>query len=225
MMSNEELLLAPRDIILYGRTIKGIELKQNDKEINFGHRIEELRKRKGKDESLKLANIYGFAYEGSYNLLPEPVVFLLVGEGKLCDADEFPAAQKDWKEYSKWRLEPDDPSVRFDIEAGSVEDLLLPFAGVDDDSDGGTLIRGADGRMYFIPDSLDAFEIHDEDEKSVLSLSESVDHPNLSVSTTAFRGRLAFRGRMAGRMAFRGRMAFKGRMAFRGRMTAPNRCR
>jgi hypothetical protein len=209
--SNGELLLSPFNVTLYGKPVEGVNLEAD----KFGHRIAALLQRSGKP-SLRLANVYGYAYEGRFFQLPAPTVFLLSGDGESCQDDKFPEAHRPWQQHNKWTLDPTDPSIRFEIESGTLAELLLEPAQTDDAmAEEGTLIRGADGRMYYIPESLDAYEIHDEDEKSALTLAESVEHPDLRVSTTAFRGR----------MTFRGRMAFRGRMSFRGRMTAPNRCR
>ena len=209
--SNGELLLTPFDITLYGKPVEGVTLAED----KFGERIAALRQRHG-DEPLRLANIYGYAYEGRFFQLPAPMAFLLPGTGESCKNDKFPEAYQPWQQHNKWALEPADPSIRFEIASGTLEELLLESAETGDAmGDEGTLIRGADGRMYYIPESLEACEILDEDRKSALALAESTEHPDLRVSSTAFRGR----------MTFRGRMALRGRMAFRGRMTAPNRCR
>ena len=215
--SNGELLLAPLNITLYGKPVEGITLAED----KFGERIAALWQRRGM-QPLRLANIYGYGYEGRFFELPSPTVFLLSGDGESCQDDKFPQTRQGWQQHNKWTLDPADPSIRFEIASGTLEELLLESAETDDAmGEEGTLIRGADGRMYYIPESLEACEVFDEDKKSALALAESVEHPDLRVSTTLFHGRMTFRGRMA----LGGRMSFRGRMAFRGRMTAPHRGR
>lgn len=217
-MSNAELLLSPFNITLYGKPVDGIKLDAS----KFGQHIKQLLERAG-EKPPRLGNIYGYLYESQYYPLPRPTAFLVIGDGESCQGDTFPEAYQHWKTYNKWVSDPTDPSIRFEIDSGTLEELLLEPGEIDQTSlsEEGTLIRGADGRVYLIPESLEAFEVRGEDEKSMLALAESLERPDLRVSSTALRGRMTFRGRMA----LRGRMTLRGRMAFRGRMTAPNRCR
>ena len=223
---NEEQLLSPFNVTLYGKPVKGIHLEAD----KFGQQIKQLLERtrqlsqqSSKQPLLRLGNIYGYLYENQYHPLPRPTAFLVIDEGESCKSDEFPEKYKHWKNYNKWVSDPMDPSIRFEFDTGTLEELLLEPGEIDPTSlsEEGTLIRGADGRMYFIHESLEALEVRGEDEKSMLNLAESLEHPDLLVSSIALRGRMTFRGRMA----LRGRMTLRGRMAFRGRMTAPNRCR
>jgi hypothetical protein len=122
-----------------------------------------------------LANIYAYAQGTTRVVLPRPVTFLVDDEGE--DAwgwDElFPSAGK---AFRCWEVDPQEVTLRFDTRQGSFDELLLrgeapdqPVAGVTE-PEGGTLIRGADNRIYMIPLALEPFEVRDETEKSRLLL-------------------------------------------------------
>jgi hypothetical protein len=120
-----------------------------------------------------LANIYGYMQGTGRVVLPRPVTFLVDDGGE--DAwgwDElFPAEAKAFK---CWEVDPRDVTLRFDTRQGSFDELLLRDEPHDQaapgvtEPDGGTLIRGADNRLYMIPLALDQFEVRDETEKSRL---------------------------------------------------------
>ena len=120
-----------------------------------------------------LANIYGYMRGTSRVVLPRPITFLVDDGGE--DAwgwDElFPA---EGGAFKCWEVDPREVTLRFDTRQGSFDELLLrdeppeqAFPGVTE-PDGGTLIRGADNRLYMIPLALGQFEVRDETEKSRL---------------------------------------------------------
>jgi hypothetical protein len=123
--------------------------------------------------TLVLANIYGYMQGTGRVVLPRPVTFLVDDGGE--DAwgwDElFPAEAKAFK---CWEVDPREVTLRFDTRQGSFDELLLRDEPADQavpgvtEPEGGTLIRGADNRLYMIPLALDQFEVRDETEKSRL---------------------------------------------------------
>lgn len=141
-----------------------------------------------------LANIYGYMQGTGRVVLPRPVSFLVDDGG--VDAwgwDElFPAKAK---EFKCWEVDPREVTLRFDTRQGSFDELLLrdeppdrAVAGVSE-PEGGTLIRGADNRLYMIPLALDPFEVRDETEKSQL-LVEAPSSREIKVdSVRALTGR------------------------------------
>jgi hypothetical protein len=144
--------------------------------------------------TLVLANIYGYMQGTGRVVLPRPVTFLVDDGGE--DAwgwDElFPAAAKDFK---CWEVDPREVTLRFDTRQGSFDELLLRDEPADQavpgvtEPEGGTLIRGADNRLYMIPLALDPFEVRDETEKSRL-LIEAPSGRELKVdSVRALTGR------------------------------------
>jgi Pentapeptide repeats (8 copies) len=90
---------------------------------------------------VKLARIYGFAFEGAYYGLPRPSIFLVHGNGiPVGNWDKYPStldqagvAGREWdfsgnqilSDIYCWEYEKGDFSIRFDTEAGPFEQILL----------------------------------------------------------------------------------------------------
>ena len=92
----------------------------------------------------RLARIYAFSYEGSYYMLPKPAIFLVHGIGEDPNVPAPAAAShvsrgpntthntglvgKNWEfsaDTRMWEYDKGDFSLRFDIETGSLEQILL----------------------------------------------------------------------------------------------------
>nr|WP_247676857.1 hypothetical protein [Leisingera sp. HS039] len=110
-------------------------------------------------DDANLARIYGFSYEGTYFELPEPVIFLVHGDGDSATGPESPADQVQVSraplnpsvtgvasaEYQiandirVWDYDQADYSIRMDVMAGRLEQVLLDvYFG-----DGGPSVSGA----------------------------------------------------------------------------------
>jgi len=89
----------------------------------------------------RLARIYGFSYEGQYCDLPRPAIFLVHTQGqKLKEgfrfqrttldtsgviAKEWDFSDSDAADVREWDYDKGDFSIRFDVEAGQFEQILL----------------------------------------------------------------------------------------------------
>ncbi len=107
----------------------------------------------------KLARIYGFAYEGTYYELPEPVIFLVHGPGETAAADsgamarspkspsESGVASADYQvadDIMYWPYDKADYTVRMDVMSGQFEQVLLDiYFGFDSPAISGAKVSGA----------------------------------------------------------------------------------
>ncbi|MCF6432668.1 MULTISPECIES: hypothetical protein [unclassified Leisingera] len=110
-------------------------------------------------DDANLARIYGFSYEGTYFELPEPVIFLVHGDGESATGQQSPAGQVQVSrapldpsvtgvasaEYQiandirVWDYDKADYTIRMDVMTGMLEQVLLDvFFG-----DGGPSVSGA----------------------------------------------------------------------------------
>ncbi|MBY6068512.1 hypothetical protein KUW17_17330 [Leisingera aquaemixtae] len=112
-------------------------------------------------EDAKLARIYGFSYEGTYFELPEPVIFLVHGDGESATGGNSPAGQaarapldpsvtgvasaeyQIANDIRVWDYDKADYSIRMDVMTGMLEQVLLDvyFGGGPDIS--GAKVSGA----------------------------------------------------------------------------------
>ena len=97
----------------------------------------------------KLARIYSFSFEGGYYELPRPPIFLVHGRGKPTGSwsnpstvDESGVAGREWdfsgntgvglvldpNDLLDWEYEKGDFSLRLDLDAGPLEQILLDMA-------------------------------------------------------------------------------------------------
>jgi hypothetical protein len=125
------------------------------------------------DPNAMLARIYGFSYEGHYYDLPQPAIFLVHGPGT--PAELSPGLGVPWNRLERtaaevdrtgvagtgrsssldikvWSYDKGDFSVRFDIETGPFEQILLEAALVSESSNAGfsgahTRLSGAHTRL------------------------------------------------------------------------------
>lgn len=78
----------------------------------------------------RLARIYAFAFEGGYYELSQPALFLVHGDGQPAgDTVEFSGVAATAKEFATdlevWAYDKADMSVRLDVNAGTLEQILL----------------------------------------------------------------------------------------------------
>lgn len=188
-----ESLLTPFNVQLYGRVIEGVTVDRQQLKGRIRERavLRSLQRKHASDDAkgggleesaagyqpapaqAKLANIYGYARGGVRTILPRPVAYLVDDEGEEAAGwDQFPAED----EYRCWEVEPREMTLRFDVRPGSFDELLLRGEPAEDglpganEPEGGTLIRGADNRLYLIPLALEPFEVRDQTEVSRLQI-------------------------------------------------------
>lgn len=148
-----ETLLSPSNILLFGRELKDLQIKQ-EKDGSPERHTPFTVPRKGANRELeqqlaapeaKIARIYGFSYEGTYCDLPKPALFLVHGDGEpvtqaaaareatnQARAPGEPSltgvAAADFQfvdELRVWSYDKADHTIRMDVEAGEFEDVLL----------------------------------------------------------------------------------------------------
>ena len=121
----------------------------------------------------RLANIYGYARGNVHTILPQPLTFTVEDEGE--DATGWDSMFDAEDGFKCWNVEPDEDTYRLEVKPGRYKDLLLadrheePITGAAE-PEGGTMIRGADNRLYLIPLALEPFEVRDPREISDLQL-------------------------------------------------------
>ncbi len=123
-MSNEshdgsESLFQQSKIKLYGRVVSDLKVtaKKGDKE----RALPEGSYGNGADT---LARIFGFEFEGTYQDLPTPALFLLEGGGRKVEGttesgDRLPSGMK------VWSCDKNDISVRLDVATGPFGEILV----------------------------------------------------------------------------------------------------
>jgi hypothetical protein len=128
----QERLVASSNVMLFGRVVQDLQVV-GAAPVGLGdNRL--LERQLDPGENPVLARIYGFSYEGRYYDLPKPTIFLVHGQGtpvpqpppqNLTDTGE---AAREW-EFSDgmvyWEYDKGDLSIRFDVETGSLEQILL----------------------------------------------------------------------------------------------------
>jgi hypothetical protein len=151
VMSTAESILSPDLIKLIGRPITELQLAIGTPPPTNVHAL-------GANQSLRaqlnapnagFARIYGFSFEGHYYDLPKPVIMLVHGPGEPITTpppvvvpppgpglpgptvDQAGEAARVW-EFSAdlvyWEYEKCDLSMRFDVETGPLEQILLEAA-------------------------------------------------------------------------------------------------
>lgn len=151
-MSTAESILSPDLIKLYGRPIAELQLNVGDPPDVGGpanvHSLGDNRslRRQFNDPAAGFARIYGFSFEGHYYDLPKPIIMLVHGPGEQVTkpppvvappvgpgldgptVDQAGEAAREW-EFSAdlvyWEYEKTDLSMRFDVESGTLEQILL----------------------------------------------------------------------------------------------------
>jgi hypothetical protein len=221
----------PYAVLFFGNVISGFSISES----HLSERLKSALGSTGEDSGIKpcMAHIYAYHSARGMTHLSSPIVFLVNGDGV-----EPPSAYRaifPATEYRMWRFQPSDYVARFDVEIGCVQDLIeadqVPaladnFPQSDTNStQGATVIRGADGRVYCIPADLKSFEVIEEDNKSALELCEGreLSSPRVRLLTgkaasavraaTNSRAALTSRAALASRAALTSRAALVGRAA------------
>jgi hypothetical protein len=171
---------------LFGQLITGISIEQGSFSTSFRPKSSEFasstKSPSSDDRHLYVARIFGYSLDGRDIKLAKPVILAVPNRGNdITNSKEFPNSQ-----YLAWDVDPDDRTLRCDLMIGSVEDLVKGIPDWDGAPlSGATLIRGADGKMYCIPEDLDSYEVVNEADKSELLLSEKQARPDLSIGKTS----------------------------------------
>ena len=154
-MSTAESILSSDLIKLYGRPIAELRLNVGVPPNTGGpanvHSLgaNQSLRRQLDDPQAGFARIYGFSFEGHYYDLPKPIIMLVHGPGERITrpppvappppgpgldgptVDQAGEAAREW-EFSAdlvyWEYEKADLSMRFDMETGTLEQILLESA-------------------------------------------------------------------------------------------------
>ena len=211
---HETQLHEPFDFSLFGKLVDGFSVTKDSLAPRIRDSISEPR----------LAYIYGYSTEGALQRLPRPAIFVVNGDGS-DPSDRYKNTYPN-EEYRMWRTYPTDETVRLDVLIGPLNELVdtdvSPGASIEA-PEGATVIRGADGRVYCIPASLDSFEVMEEDQKSALDLSAGTEMGTLRVKSLSARAALTSRAAMTTRAALTARAAMVGRAALTSRAALTGR--
>lgn len=156
-----ETLLSFSEVLLFGRVLEDLVYKQtgSTKRGNNGHLDEQFGEGK---EMPQFAKIYGFAHEGTYYDLPEPVIFLVHGPGVSATDGNLPGnlasrapndpsksgvAAADYQianDIKVWNYDKSDQTMRMDVSTGMLEQVLLDvYFGYDGGGVSGAKVSGA----------------------------------------------------------------------------------
>lgn len=161
-----ESLLSFSEVLLFGRVLDDLTYKPTDRPAsgNNKHLQQQFKK---EDEELRrekpqLAKIYGFAYEGTYYDLPEPVIFLVHGPGQSAtdknlpgqlaarapnDPDKSGVGAAEFQianDIMVWNYDKADQTMRMDVMTGMFEQVLLDiYFGFDSPAISGAKVSGA----------------------------------------------------------------------------------
>ncbi|MBY5987733.1 hypothetical protein [Roseovarius atlanticus] len=148
-----ESLLSFSEVLLFGRILDDLVYKRSpSKRLGDNNHLDKqfasAEKKEG-EPTKAFAKIYGFAHEGTYFDLPEPVIFLVHGDGQSATDDNLPAnlgsrapndpsksgvAAADFQianDIRVWSYDKADQTMRMDVSTGMFEQILLEayFAG------------------------------------------------------------------------------------------------
>ena len=189
----KESLQTPFNVRLYGRVIQGIKIDRQHLNGRISERaiLRGLQARPHSEKAMasgmaeaagkydagengaRLANIYGYARGNGRTILPRPMTFLVDHDGDEASGWDNQFSTDDG--FQCWEVDPDESTYRLEVKAGGFNELLAgevpeeTVAGATE-PDGGTMIRGADNRLYLIPLALEPFEVRDPQEISELQL-------------------------------------------------------
>ena len=190
----KESLQTPFNVRLYGRVIQGIKIDRQHLNGRISERaiLRGLQARPHSEKAMasgmaeaagkydagengaRLANVYGYARGNGRTILPRPITFLVDHDGDEASGWDNQFSTDDG--FQCWEVDPQEATYRFDVRFGSLSDLLLAGEAREESADGatepegGTMIRGADNRLYLIPLALEPFEVRDPQEISELQL-------------------------------------------------------
>lgn len=142
-MADQESLLSPSNVLLYGRILTDLKLENPTGKEPQGLGANQFLEKQLLAEDPGLARIYGFSYEGHYYDLTSPAIFLVHGKG--ADPEGPPPADPRVsraptgvdltgvagrtgsfsEDIRVWSYDKGDFSLRMDIETGPFEEILL----------------------------------------------------------------------------------------------------
>ena len=139
-----ETLLTPSSIKLYGRVVQSLTYNNDTAGTGLGDNkfLQKQLEANGVNPPT-LARIYAFSFEGAFYQLPRPPIFLVHGVGSPLGnwsapstMDQAGVAGREWDfsgnlnaaDIVYWEYEKGDFSIRFDLEAGPFEQILLQAA-------------------------------------------------------------------------------------------------
>ena len=161
-----ESLLSFSEVLIYGRVLEDLEYKRIPSKArgdnkHLDQQFGVAKDTKGK-KGPRFAKIYGFAFEGTYYDLPEPVIFLVHDEGDEVAKPNVPAdnasrapkepgiggvAAADYQmadDIRVWRYDKADQTMRMDVMTGQFEQVLLDiYFGFDSPAISGAKVSGA----------------------------------------------------------------------------------
>jgi hypothetical protein len=161
-----ESLLSFSEVLIFGRVLRDLEYlpkdstkKGNNKFLDDQFEAEDPERGV---EKPRFAKIYGFAHEGTYYDLPEPVIFLVHGDGQSATDGNCPGnlASRAPNEPAKsgvgaaefqiandimfWNYDKADQTMRMDVMTGMFEQVLLDiYFGFDSPAISGAKVSGA----------------------------------------------------------------------------------
>ncbi|WP_170516187.1 hypothetical protein [Ruegeria atlantica] len=158
-----ETLLSFSEVLIFGRVLEDLDYEPKTKtgkgnNKHLGAQFADV----GNDKA-QFAKIYGFAYEGTYYDLPEPVIFLVHGDGTPVNgANNLPGnlasraptepsvggvAAADFQianDIKVWNYDKADQTMRMDVMTGQFEQVLLDiYFGFDSPAVSGARVSGA----------------------------------------------------------------------------------
>jgi hypothetical protein len=158
-----ETLLSPSTVYLFGLVVTDLQIVATE-HFPFPAakpgKDDQLRQQLDEGACPKFARIYGFSYQGIYNDLPSPALFLVHGDGtpateaktegggaNRARAPREPSltgiAATDFQfadDLRVWAYDQSDYTIRMDMDSGMFEDILLdPFF----NGDSGSRVSGA----------------------------------------------------------------------------------
>lgn len=157
-----ESLLSFSEVLIFGRVLDDLTIKAKSEKGRGNNRHLESQLADANGDKLKLAKIYGFAFEGTYYDMPEPAIFLVHGDGESATDKNLPGklAARAPNEPSKsgvgaadfqiandirvWDYDKADQTMRMDVMTGRFEQVLLDvYFGFDSPAVSGAKVSGA----------------------------------------------------------------------------------
>lgn len=138
-----ETLLSTSEVLLFGRLVEDLKVVHAAGSPGQGKGKNRHLEAQLKDNEAQFARIYGFSYEGTYHELPEPVLFLVHGDGAEVTPNNNPpenasraptdpsmtgVAAADFQfanDIKCWPYDKADYTIRMDVTTGMFEQVLL----------------------------------------------------------------------------------------------------
>jgi hypothetical protein len=149
-----ETLLSTSEVLLFGRTLVDLTITRPHPGVDKGRGYNKFLAGQimyDDENDARLARIYGFSFEGAYQELPAPAIFLVHGEGTSAtsivedgkeienapgrlaarapnEPDVSGVASADFQiadDIRVWPYDKSDYSIRLDVTTGQLEQILL----------------------------------------------------------------------------------------------------